>query len=238
MKPIAVPLLLMAAFLSASVAHADNRSRLYTEPDPASQGGIQGHIASPSLPIEMILALPQDEISFVYEGTITGDDKRGFRFQNLPMRKYDLVVIHEDSFVEGLQLYKGESTLTQQDKAKIDQSIQKSEPFFNDKTIHRVEGETGRGNMARALITYFSGKKTFSGLGNPEGKDYRRTFKLVLLKDVGPGWQIVTARDLYPLSVGANDGNPAHAYSVTLSSLRVTDSIKDLGELNLSRPGK
>ena len=37
--------------------------------------------------------------------------------------------------------------------------------------------------------------------GKSSRPDFRRTFKLVLLKDVGPGWQIARARDLYPVWV-------------------------------------
>jgi len=232
---------LLVTLLIATVVNADDRSRLYTKPDPSSHGGIKGHINSPSMPIEQILALPPDEVSFAYEGKVTGDDRRGFLFENLPMRKYSLVVIYDKRFIEGIQLHREESTLTKQDIEELESTIQKSEPFFNHKTIHRLEGETGRGNFAQAIVTYFSGKKTITYItapSAPEGREYRRTFKLVLLKDVGPGWQIVKARDLYPKSVAAGEGEPDHEYSKTLSGIRVTDTTKDLGELTLSRSNK
>jgi hypothetical protein len=66
-------------------------------------------------------------------------------------------------------------------------------------------------------------------------EDFRRTFKLVILKDVGPGWQIVRARDLYPVWTRPEFAKPAHHFSNTLSGIRVADSIKNLGELDLTR---
>lgn len=226
--------------LLAAAVSADDRSRLYTRPDPSCGGGIRGYITSPPLPIEQILALPPDELRFAYKGEVVTGDKRGFVFKNLPMRKYDLVVVYDKKFLEGIQLHRGESTLTQQDIRKIEQSIEKSEPFFKEKTIHRVEGDTGRGNFAKAIVSYFSGIKTITYIvadSAPKGREYRRTFKVVLLKDVGPGWQIVRTRDLYPKSVAATEGKLNHKYSETLSGIRVTDYIKDLGEIDLLRPG-
>lgn len=211
----------------------DDRSRLYTRPDPSATGGIKGTVASPDMPIEQILAIPRDEMSFVYEGALTGTSRRDFVFENLPMRKYDLVVIYNDRFFDGVRLHRETSSLTAQDLRNIDASIQKSEPFFNHKTVHRVEGDTGRGNFARAMVTYLAAKKLADE--KPRVKPHRRTFKLVLLKDVGPGWQIVKTRDLYPLSVFPNEGNPSHHVAPALSDIRVADSIKDLGQLHLTR---
>jgi len=235
---IVVCLLLLSASVTAIASKIDNRSRLYTKPDPSASGGIRGHIRSPNSPIEQILALPSDEPRHVYEGIVTGDDRRNFVFKNLPMRKYDLIVIYRNRFYEGIRLRKGESTLTTQDREKINKTIQKSERFFDYKKIHRLEGETGRGNLARAIVTYFSAKKTITYVvasSAPKGREYRRTIKLVLLKDVGPGWQITRTRDLYPKSIPPEEGKPAHKYSKALSQVRVTDHTKDLGEIDLSK---
>jgi hypothetical protein len=117
-----------------------------------------------------------------------------------------------------------QNTLTPTDRAKIDTTIQKSEPFFKEKIIHRLEGTTGRGNVARCICTYLRG----------EGANFRRTFKIVMLTDVGPGWQIVRSRDLYPL--WTNQGKPTHHYNPNLGGIRVTDHVTDLGVINLAPP--
>ena len=204
------------------------RDRLYTAPDPAAPGGLRGTVVTPALPIRQVLAIPPDEPRFVYEGAVSGTDRRTFRFEGLPMRKYDLVVIYDDRFYEGLRLHRDDDTLTSEDRAKIDQTVQASEPFFTKKFIHRVEGETGRGNLARCICTFLRDRPSDGGTG------YRRTFKLVMLKDVGPGWQFVRARDLYPLYVPPALAQPRHHYTRVLSGFRITSTIKNLGELRLT----
>ncbi len=203
---------------------------LYTKPDPSSEGGIQGVVASPALPIEQVLAIPADEPRFVYQATITDPDRRSFYFKGLPMRKYDLIVIYADRFYEGLRLHRQADTLTPEDRTKIKAIVDASEPYFKAKHIHRLEGTTGRGNKARAICTFFREAPSLDG--HPE---YRRTFKVVQLKDVGPGWQIVRARDLYPVSFQPGTPLPRHNFTASLSGIRVTRSVKDLGQLKLKR---
>lgn len=241
MKHIALILFALALTSGAAEPAPEDplvgRSRLYTAPDPSNPGGIQGHILRPRQPIEQILAIPPDEPRLVYQGTIEGSDKQGFRFEGLPMRKYDLVIIYRNSFYEGLQLLRGESTLTDDDKAKIDTSIQKSEPYFPYKIIHRLEGETGRGNSARAICTYYLDRKSALLFNSHEGgysrDDPRRTFKIVILKQVGPGWQIERSRDLFPIWATPGTLKPKHEYRKQLSRIRVADSVKDLGTIDL-----
>jgi hypothetical protein len=215
------------------------RSSLYTHPDPASAGGITGHVTNPATAIEQVLAIPFDAPEKVYEGMIEGDDKRSFRFTGLPMRKYDLVIVYANSFYEGLQLERGPNTLTNEDHKKIEAIIQKSEPYFTNKFLHRLEGTTGRGNEARSICTFLRAHGSEFALGTYQGKssrdDFRRTMKLVILKDVGPGWQVVRTRDLYPVWISPKNTEFKHNFSETLSRVRVADTLKNLGDLDLSK---
>jgi len=206
------------------------RGFLYTKSDPSATGGIQGSIASPGLPIEQVLALPADEPRFVYKGKVTGSNRRSFLFEGLPMRKYDLIVIYKDRFYEGLRLHREPNTLTKEDRKKVKNIVNASEPYFKKKFIHRLEGTTGRGNTARAICTFV--RDTSSAEGH---REFRRTFKLLLFKDVGPGWQVTRARDLYPVSYEPGAPLPRHNYAAKLGGVRVTRSIKDLGEIKLTR---
>ena len=210
---------------------APERTRLYKKADPECLGGLKGRIGSPLLPIQEILAISADDVEQVYEGEISGVQRTDFQFRGLPVGKYDLLLIYASQFNEGLLLSREVSTLIPADLKKIEDSIHKSEPFFTGKIIHRVEGETGRGNGARAICTYIrdNGQQTGS-----ERADSRRTFKLVLLKDVGPGWQITRARDLYPVWVHSKAAPPSHKFSPQLRQIRVADQIKDLGVIRLS----
>lgn len=206
------------------------RNYLYTEPDPSAPGGIQGRIATPAVPLEAVLAIPADEPRFVYEARITDESPRSFYFKGLPMRKYDLIVIYKSRFYEGLRLHRDRNTLTAEDKKEIKTTVDATEPYFKKKFIHRLEGTTGRGNKARAICTFLR------DAGSAEGHhEHRRTFKLLMFKDVGPGWQIVRARDLFPVSFEPGKPRPRHIYSEALSGIRVTRRIKELGDIKLTR---
>jgi len=214
------------------------RIRLYTSPDPSSLGGITGCVVDPQQAIEQVLAIPSDEPNLVYTGTIRGEKKNSFTFTGLPMRKYDLLIIYDNMFYDGLRLQRGKNTLTADDRNKIDASIQKSEPYFTTKIIHRLSGSTGQGSSARAICTYLRLEKSDAVFTKEEDGSYsrddaRRTFKLITLKQVGPGWQIVRARDLYPIWATKSSAKPRYIQQASLSGVRVTDYIKDLGNLDL-----
>src|SRR4051794_9199043 len=110
LRPFLPVFLLCAGILSA--ADPLERTRLYTAPDAASAGGLTGRIAKPALPIEQILATPSADPEKVYQGEIAGAKRDTFQFKGLPVGKYDLFVIFENDFFEGLQLEREKSTLT------------------------------------------------------------------------------------------------------------------------------
>lgn len=228
-------------FLTMSAwGQVKERGRLYTSPDMSASGGIAGRIIKPEMPIVQILAMPPDEPRFVYEGQISGSSRQAFSFANLPMAKYNLFVIYGNEFYEGLQLTREPDTLTQKDRAGITKIVMDSDPFFPKKIIHRMEGTTGRGNFARCIVTMFRddpGDVKVKGENLMDG-EARRTFKLIWLKDVGVGWQVVQKRDLYPVTVELKKLKNTHNYSEKLSNIRVTDKVKNLGDIDLSNDKK
>ena len=234
---------LIPGFLNAAPVTYSNikeRTRLYTSPDHSASGGIKGRIVNPSKPIEEILAMPPDVPKLVYKGQISGDDKQNFSFDNLPMAKYNLFVIYEDEFYEGLRLSREPDTLTLKDRAGIKKIVMASDPFFNKKVIHRMEGTTGRGNFARCVVTQSRDQsapgKVVKGDDTKLDKNLgRRTYKLIWLKHVGVGWQVARKRDLYPVTVPLKELNPKHNFSKKLSSIRVTNKMKDLGEIDFKK---
>ena len=190
-------------------------------------------------PIDQILATPPDEPRLVYKGTITGDDQQSFRFEGLPMRKYDLVVIYENALYEGIQLHRGRSTLSLDDQSKIRTQIEKSEPYYP----HKESSIGWKAKTAEAITPgpsapFYQDRPSELLFNKHEGgyirDDPRRAFKVVILKDVGAGWQIVRARDLYSKWVTPGTMNPPHNFRPKLSRIRVADSIKDLGDIDLN----
>ena len=235
-----LPAAIAALALTASALHAKEAMEntfLYTKPDPDSHGGITGTITSPAEKIVQILATPASEPEKVYEGKLDPANPGAFTFEGLPPNRYDLLVFYKDNYYEGVTLMRDDNSLTDEDLKKIDITLQKSEPFFLTKRIDRVEGVTGRGNEARMLAGYLRSKESELMLTTHEGKfvreDHKRTVKLVLLKDVGPGWQITKARNLYPAWVPVGTNLYKHHYSPDLSRIRVADSMKDLGKLSI-----
>jgi len=220
---IAIGLLIATLAFSARA----ERDRLYTEPDPASSGGIAGTIVFPQKPVRQILAIASDEPRLVYEAARSGLRDATFELSGLPMRKYDLVVIFDDAFYEGLDLCREGDTLLDLDRKRIEETIQKAEPYFTRRIVHRMEGTTGRGNEARAICTFLRDR------ASTNGEDYRRTFRLFILKDVGPGWQVVRSRDLYPIWTKPDLATPTHHRDPQLQGVRVTDRVKSLGSLTL-----
>lgn len=249
MKAPTLPLLFALVFLLlSSFLHAftpapatggqAERVRLYTPPDESSTGGIKGRIARPTDPLEQILAIPRADQARAYEGTIS-EDGRAFEFRGLPMGQYDLVTIYRNTLFEGVELVRGECSLTDEDRKKIEQTIMNSEPYWPIKKIWRMGGETGRGNFASVFVMFFRDRDSMLTHAPHEGEyrrtDHRLTFKLFQLKDVGPGWQVVRGRDLYPVWVVPGSRPPEHQFTEQLSRVRVADEIRDLGEIDLTR---
>lgn len=213
-----VVILLVALVATSATAQT---ARLYTRPDPQARGGITGRIVYPPQPLLRVLAVPPSQPEHVFDGEILGEDRQSFRFAGLPVNRYDLVVIYPDRIFEGVQLMRTESTLTDDDRAQIQAILDRSEPFYSIKLIHRLEGQTGRGGTARAVCIF--GREQL-----------RRTYKLVLLRQVGPGWQVERTREWLPIELAEGaEVEAAHAFVPALSGIRVTDQIRDLGELNL-----
>jgi hypothetical protein len=96
-----------------------------------------------------------------------------------------------------------------------------------------VAGTTGRGNFARCVVTQYRDRVTVSTEYEKLKGVGRRTFKLIWLKDVGVGWQVVEKRDLYPVTVDLRLLTPTHHFTGVLSRIRVTDQVKNVGELKL-----
>lgn len=216
---------------------APENTYLYTKPDETSPGGIRGRITGTAQPPSLVLATPAAEPEKVYKAEPDPADPGAFSFQGLPPGRYDLIAVCGGDFYEGITLSREESSLTPADLEKINASLQKSEPYFPEKTIHRVEGQTGRGNQARMVATYSRAKGsllTFTTYkGEYEREDHKRTFKLVILQDVGPGWQIVQTRNYHPVWAKPGTPLPKHHFSPALSKIRVAGETKDIGDINI-----
>ena len=210
-------------------------SHLYTQPDPSAGGGIQGRVAAPARPLVAAYALPPDEPRFVYRGAVGATGT--FSFQGLPPSRYDLILVFEDSFYEGLVLSRQGSPMPSGDREAIEDIIGKSEPYYTKKFVHRIEGRGGTGGVARCICTFLRDRESVGFVDGKVYPDHRRSLKLVLLEQVGPGWQVVRTREIHTTMVRPGTGPLTHHSAPGIGSIRVTDSVRDMGILDLTGSG-
>ncbi len=208
-------------------------SFLYTEPDPSAGGGIRGNVEGAVGPVLGVFAMPTDNPRAVYKAEIRSG--REFEFRGLPSARYDLLILLEAEFHEGLTLCRDESNLTEKDERSIRERLTVSEPFFDLRALHRLAGVTGTAGSARALVQWVRTRPITDQAARVWHDIQVRTIRLAMLEDVGPGWQLLRTREFVRQEVapGMTTGLIRHYYNSQLSGIRVVDSIKDLGAIRL-----
>ena len=207
-----------------------------TKPDPSAKGGIKGKITHPSDFIVGVYALCPNQPKWSYCATMSGEKKHDFEITGLPMEKYDLVVLTKKVVYEGLQLCKEDSTLTAKDREGIKAMVDKSENFFDQKIIFRLEGKTGKGEEATGIAAFIRNKESTDNAVGSTFTDHRRSIKMFRMKNVGPGWQMAQSREIYVNFLQPGSGPDIKGvYRSYLGNIRITDSIKDLGDIDLSK---
>jgi len=228
-------LLPIPALLAGKVTGTQQSSRLYTKSDPAAPGGIHARLVAFANPVQQAFAIDNGNPKLVYQGTLTEDGKE-IRFTGLPAAIYDLVLVAPDRFYEGCGLARDPDTLTDRDRTNIAFTINKSVPFFDTKKIHRSEGLSGRNGKARCVLQEVRTRPVTLQSGEIRADIQVRSIKLAFLEDVGEvGWQMVQTREIVRTEVARGDmqGLLPHCYLPELGGIRVVDTDKDLGELNL-----
>lgn len=236
---------------------------LYTKPADDASGGIKGTLAEPPSEVLGVLAMPQrfpnvsalddvdggnsaknarninkDMTNQVYLANLGGDN--AFSFYGLPPGKYDLFVLCENCFYEGLLLNREEHTLTGADTAAIKAKITESNPFFNVKNQHRIEGKTGSYGKARVLEQEVRTLPVTLQSAEVLKHIQIRSIKLCLMESVGSSklgvhWEMKKTREITRQEVGPPDtkGVIPGFYCKALQGIRVSTSVKDVGALKL-----
>ena len=228
-------LLPASGLLAGKVTGTQQSSRLYTKSDPAAHGGMHAKLVAFANPVQQVFAINNANPKLIYQGTVSEDGKE-IQFTGLPVAIYDLVLVASDRFYEGCRLARDPDTLTDQDRQFIAFTINKSVPFFDTKKIHRCEGTTGRNGKVRCVLQEVRTKPVTLQDATTCTDIQVRSIKLAFLEDVGEvGWQMVQTREIVRTEVGPNDmkGLLPHCHLPILGNIRVVDTEKDLGELNL-----
>jgi len=210
--------LLLAAALSQS-------ERLYTKPEAADTGGLQGRIEAGKL--THAIAVDQ-RLHNVYLGRLDGG-RKAFTFENLPTAKYDLVLITDDGRVfegvvrEGKKLEEIDSLSA----ANLQTRIGKADAFFNQSKVHRViVGE----DRAWIFVERVRDKQILKQSGE-ELNAFLRRFEVAELRKASDDWQMVNTRHIYREEIpkGKSTAFCRHAHVPALGNIRVTGGMKDLG---------
>jgi hypothetical protein len=237
---------------------------LYTKPDPWASGGLRGVVAGNPSEVLGVLAMPQRFPNVSALANVAGGDaaknarninkdmtnevflaalgeNNAFSFHGLPPGKYDLFVLCENCFYEGLLLSRDENTLTEPDVRSIRAKVNESNPFFNVKNQHRLEGQSGTFGRARVLEQEVRTLPVTLQSAEVLKHIQIRSIKLCLMESVGTSklgthWEMKKTREITRQELGPPDtkGPIPGYFCKALQGIRVTTSVKDLGTITLA----
>ena len=238
---------------------------LYTKPDYSATGGIKGALTDAPSKVLGVICMPQKfpnirSLQLVEGGTSAknagnvntdmtnqcylaqlSDDNR-FEFYGLPSGKYDLFIMCENCFYEGLKLNREEESLTDSDRQSIKAKLVESNPFFDLKHQHRIEGQTGRFGRARVLEQEVRTRPVTDQGANVHKNVQIRSIKLCLVDSVGGGslgthWDIRKTREITRQELGPPEtkGLIPGFFRPDLQGIRITGKVKDLGTISLKK---
>lgn len=212
--------------LFAAALRADP-GRIYSAPDPASSGGIEG--TSP-VRLTHALAVGHDRIH-VYRAELAEGGK-AFRFEHLPVGKYDLVLVAAPGIVfEGLALGGPPADPDPVPQKNLALRVAAADSFFNRHTIHR----TGFGrDQALVFVERIRDGLTLQQSGEKLDSNLRR-LEIIELERAADDWQMSAARHIYREEEPVRASPPfmKHFFVSAIGNLRVVDSVKQLGTLTL-----
>lgn len=219
-------LLVVFAFSFAAVLRADP-GRIYTAPDPAATGGIEG---TAPMPLTHALAIDHDRLH-VYRSDLT-DGGKAFQFHHLPVGKYDLVLVAEGNMVfEGLALGDPAGSLDPTSAQNLRTRVGAADSFFNRFTILR----TGlSGDQALVFVERIRDRLILQQSGEKLNANLRR-LEIIELERAGDDWQMSATRHIYREEEPIRENPPSmkHFFVSTIGNLRVVDSVKQLGSVTL-----
>ena len=188
--------------------------RIYTAPDPAATGGIAGVI--PAGELTHAVAVNSERVQ-VYRA-LPGSNQ--FRFENLPVGKYDLILVTKDRRVyEGLRLGADIAELPPASRLNLETRIAKADAYFNRHLIHRCGIVNER---ILAFVERIRDRQILTQGGDVVNANIR---------------QMTETRHVYRQYEPPETSPPflRHVYVPALSGIRVVTTLKELGTLLLPK---
>jgi len=218
--------------IPSPLIRADGPGRIYTKPLTTDTGVISAKVNGAVL--THAIAVERDHTR-VYLATLDPDGA-GFRFPNLPVGRFDLVLVTKDNqVIEGLAL--GAAADLPPDRARhLEQGVAKADSFFNRRVRHR----TGiAGEVAWVFTERVRDGQILRGSGEELAAGLRR-LEIIELHEAADDWQMVRTRHLYREETPRIKGIPflTHRYLPALGGVRVAATPRDLGTIDLTRTDK
>jgi hypothetical protein len=224
--------LILLAWLFAAAhppARADGPGRIHTEPAAADAGIITGSVTGAVL--THALAVERDRTR-VYRAALDGAGT-GFRFEKLPVGRFDLVLVTTDNrVIEGLAL--GPAPDLTEDRAEhLELGVTMADSFFNRRVVHRTGIE---GGVAVVFAERVRDRLILRGSGEPVDANLRR-LEIIELHEAGDEWQMVKTRHLFREETPRIKGIPFlhHQHLPALGGLRIAGTPRDLGMIDLTK---
>ncbi|OHE81931.1 MAG: hypothetical protein A2107_13080 [Verrucomicrobia bacterium GWF2_62_7] len=259
MKTKLLVVVLGAALAGLPGANAQQKiiQRIYTEVDVTDDGGLEGKV---DVPLTHALAMSREfvdkEGTYSYERCFRGalsDGDKAFKFEHLPVGKYDLVLINQELSVvyEGLSLGEELSKLTPVSKQNLEKIVGKQDGFFSRCFIMRagiqtVEKDGDKTQKISALVERLRDKKFLTQGGDvvkatrngKEAMAFVRRFEVLELNQASDDWQVADTRHIYRETESSEGALPhfKNIYVATLGNIRVVHSVKSLGLVPLPKP--
>lgn len=243
-------------------------AKTYTPLNPESAGGIKGQLSSPPSKVLGVIAVyqqfptvsalsgidggsaaknqknvNQDMRNPVYLAALADDNS--FSFQGLPPGKYDLFIMCENCFYEGLLLSREENTLRPVDLKTIKSKLKESNPFFDKKHQHRILGNHGSYGKARVLEQEVRTRPLMLQSAEYVTGVQIRSTKLCMMESVGGKragnhWELKKTRELVRQELGSLEtkGIIPGFFRDDLQGIRVSRRMKDIGTITLQKEKK
>lgn len=223
-------LILLVSFMASvsPIAEADGPGRIYTKPAEADAGSLSGKVAGAVL--THAVAVERDRTR-VYLAVLDGGGA-GFRFEKLPVGRYDLVLVTKNGrVIEGLGL--GAALEQGTIRAKnLEAGVAKADSFFNRHVVHRA-GVTG--DVALVFVERIRDKQILRGSGEEIHASLRR-LEIIEFQAAGDDWQMVRTRHLHREEAPKIRGISFLTTSPlpALGGLRLATTPRDLGTIDLT----
>ena len=221
-------IILSVMCMAAAVAWADGPGRIYTQHSGADSGVITAKVGGAVL--THAIAVERDRAR-VYLAVLDPGGV-GFRFANLPVGRFDLVLVTRDNrVIEGLGL--GVAANLPEDRVKtLEAGVTKADSFFNRHVIHRIGIE---GESAWVFVERIRDGEILRGSGEILNANLRR-LEIIELREASDEWQMVSTRHLYREEASQIKGIPflIHQQLPALGGLRVAGAPRDLGTIDLT----